>query len=112
MVKRSRIPISSLLLPLTVAFVLVVAICSALYLREANALAFTNLDNENRRMDRFAGLFKADIASAVSDLRLLATGDGLHTWLNSGLPADFERAQRRAIFFSKDNPDYDKLRFI
>ncbi len=112
MLKRSRIPISSLLLSLTIAFVLVVAICSALYLREANQIAFTNLDNENRRMDRFSGLFRADIAAAVSDLRLLATGDGLHSWLNTGLPADFERAQRRAVFFSKDNPDYDQLRFI
>ena len=112
MLKRSRIPISSLLLPLTVAFILVAAICSALYLREANGIAFTNLDNENRRMDRFSGLFKSDIAAAVSDLRLLSTGDGLHTWLNTGLPADFERAELRAVFFSKDNPDYDKLRFI
>ena len=57
MFKRSRISWSSLLLPLIVAMVLVVGICSALYLREANQIAFTSLDNENRRLDRFTGLF-------------------------------------------------------
>jgi PAS domain S-box-containing protein len=112
MLRRSRIPISSILLPLTVAFVLVVAVCSALYLREANQIAFTNLDNENRRMDRFSGLFRSDIGAAVSDLRLLATGDGLLTYLAEGKQDDFDRAVRRAVFFSKDNPDYDQLRYI
>jgi PAS domain S-box-containing protein len=112
MSKRSRIPISSILLPLTIAYVMVIGFCSVLYLREANQVASLNLDNENRRMDRFAGLFKADIGGAVSDLRLLATGDGLQTYLISGSPVDFARAERRAVFFSKDNPDYDQLRFI
>ena len=88
MLKRSRIPISSLLLPLTVAFILVVGFCSALYLREANQIALLNLDNENRRMDRFAGLFRADIGEAVSDLRQLSTGDGLQLYLLSGKPED------------------------
>jgi PAS domain S-box-containing protein len=110
--QRSRIPVSSLLLPLTVASILVLGVCSMLYLREAKQIAFTNLDNENRRMDRFAGLFRTDIGDAVSDLRLLATGDGLETYLSSGQSADYTRAVRRAVFFSKDNPDYDQLRFI
>ena len=112
MFKRSRISWSSLLLPLTISTILVVGVCSALYLREADQIASTALDNESRRMDRFSGLFRTDVESAVSDLRLLATGDGLQAYLLSGSKADLDRAVRRAVFFSKDNPDYDKLRFI
>jgi hypothetical protein len=110
--KRSRIPLSSLFLPLAVAAVLVVGICSVLYLREANQVALSTLDNESRRVERFSGLFRNDIGDAVSDLRLLATGDGLQTYLATGQPADLDRAERRAIFFSKDNLDYDQLRFL
>jgi PAS domain S-box-containing protein len=110
--KRSRIPLSSLFLPLAVAAVLVLGICSILYLREANQVAFSTLDNESRRVERFSGLFRNDIGDAVSDLRLLATGDGLQTYLASGQPADLSRAERRAVFFSKDDLDYDQLRFL
>jgi PAS domain S-box-containing protein len=110
--QRPRIPWASLLLPLTIALVFVIGICSALYLREANQIAFTTLDNESRRMDRFVGLFHSDIGEGVSDLRLLATGDGLQDYLLNGQAADLARAERRAVYFSKDNPDYDKVRFI
>jgi PAS domain S-box-containing protein len=112
MFRPQRISFSNLLVPLTVATVLVLGICSALYLREADQIAYTALDNENRRMERFAGLFRNDIGGAVTDLRLLASGDGFQDFLRTGSPADLDRATRRAIFFSKDNPDYDQIRYI
>jgi PAS domain S-box-containing protein len=112
MFQRSHIAWSTLLMPLTIATVLVLVVCSALYLREADQIQFTTLDNENRRMERFTGLFSRDIDSTVSDLRLLASGDGLQTYLMTGQPADLERAVHRAVFFSKDNPDYDQLRYL
>ena len=67
MFTRSRTSWSTILVPLTAALVIVVAICSALYLREANQIANTALDNENRRMERFTGLFANDISAAVSE---------------------------------------------
>jgi len=112
MFKSQRISITNLLAPLILAILFVLGICSALYLREANQIASTTLDNENRRMDRFAGFFRNDIGTAVKDLRLLASGDGFQTYLVSGQQADKDRAVRRALFFSKDNPDYDKIRYI
>ena len=112
MFKRSRISWWALLLPLTISTILVVAVCSLLYWREARQIAFTTLDNENRRMERFCGLFRNEVGTAVSDLRLLASGDGLERYLLSGNKEDFDRAVHRAVFFSKDNPDYDKLRFL
>ncbi len=107
-----RISLSNLLAPLIISILFVLTICSALYLREADQIAATALDNENHRMDRFAGLFRNDVGAVVSDLRLLVSGDGLQTYLISGQPTDLDRAVRRAAFFSKDNPDYDQIRYL
>jgi PAS domain S-box-containing protein len=97
---------------LALALVGVVAVCYALYFREALQIEYNNLDLENRRTDRFGSLFKTDVSSVVGDLRLLGAGDGLTSYLATGTPADLERAIRRAVYFSKDNPDYDQLRYI
>jgi PAS domain S-box-containing protein len=112
MFRFTRLSWSSLLVPLALALVLAAAICSGLYLREADQIQATSLDNENRRMDRFTGLFRNDIGGAVSDLRVLITGDGFVDYLETGKPSDLERAARRAVFFSKDNSDYDQIRYI
>jgi PAS domain S-box-containing protein len=112
MFTHQRTSLSNLLGSLIIAMLFVLGVCSPLYLREANQIAYTALDNENRRMDRFTGLFRNDIDSAVSDLRLLTSGDALQAYLLSGQPADRNRAVERALFFSKDNPDYDQVRYL
>ncbi len=112
MFKRSRTPWSAILVPVTLSLVIVTAICSALYLREAGQIEGNILDRELRRMEIFQGLFDRDINSAVADLRLLATGDGLQAYLSSGQPGDLDRAVRRALFFSLENPDYDQIRYL
>jgi PAS domain S-box-containing protein len=112
MFSRPRISWSQLLVPLTLALIIVMAICSALYLREADQIAGTTLDNEGHRMERFTSLFRDDIVAAVKDLRLLSTGDGLQAYLATGRPADLDRAVHRAVFFSTENPDYDKIRYL
>jgi PAS domain S-box-containing protein len=112
MFKRFRISWSTLLAPLTIATLLVLGICSALYLPLANEAEFTTLDNESRRVERFVDLFAGDVNSAVRDLRLLASGDSLQSYLATGQPADLERAVHRAVFFSRDNPDYDQIRYL
>ena len=112
MFNRSRISWWALLLPLTISTILVVTICSLLYWREARQIESTALDNESRRVDRFSGLFRADVNSAVSDLRLLATGDALQTYLLLGDQKEYDRAVRRAIFFARDSADYDQLAYL
>jgi PAS domain S-box-containing protein len=97
---------------LAVAVVLVLGVCYAFYLREARDIASNSLDLETRRMDRFTGLFANDIGNSIRDLRLLVSGDGFQDYLLSGKPDDLRRAVRRAVYFSKDDLDYDKIRFI
>jgi PAS domain S-box-containing protein len=112
MFTRTRTSWSSLLIPLTIAIVIVVVICSALYLREADQIEGNLLDREQRRVEIFTGLFGRDLNDLIMDLRLLATGDSLQAYLASGQPADLDRAERRAVFFSSENPDYDQIRFL
>ena len=112
MFKRSRISWILLLFQMTIAVIVVVAICGALYLREADQVESNMLDREQRRMEIFSGLVNRDINSAVTDLRLLASGDALQTYLVTGHPDDLERAVRRAVFFSRENPDYDQIRYL
>ena len=88
------------------------AICSALYLREADEDEQNLLDRETRRCEIFSGFFRNDVNKAVTDLRLLATGDALQAYLISGQAADLARAERRATFFSTENPDYVKIRYL
>jgi PAS domain S-box-containing protein len=103
---------SNLLGALFLSIVFVFIVCGALYQREANQITTTALNNEGGRMERFAALFRSDMSNAVSDLRIMATGDGILDYLETGRPADLDRAARRAIFISKDNVDYDKIRYI
>jgi PAS domain S-box-containing protein len=100
------------LLMLVVAGALVLTACYAFYYRDAHDITTNALDLETRRMDRYSGLFAHDIADSITDLRLLSTGDGFQTYLATGQADDLARAVRRAVYFSKDNPDYDQLRYI
>jgi len=94
------------------ALTVVAAICGALYLQDANQIAQGNLDREYRRMEIFSGLFGRDVSSVVSDLRQMSTGDSLQAYLTTGQQADLERAVNRAVFFSRENADYDQIRFL
>jgi PAS domain S-box-containing protein len=108
----TRRSLSGLLFPLTAALILVLIICGALYLREAAQIQSNMLDRESRRTEILANLFGNDVNSAVDELRLLATGDALQSYLSTGQPADLARATHRALFFSNDNPDFDQVRFL
>ncbi len=112
MFARARNLGSSLIFPLTVSIVFVLGACGALYLREANAIASNTRDLENRRMERFASVFGDEIDKMITDLRVMASGDGFQEYLTTGQTSDYERAVHRALFFSKDNTDYDKIRYI
>ena len=107
-----RISWAKLVLPLVVANAVVLALCGALYVGLAAPIKSSNFQNDAWRLEIYKGLVKGDIAVAISDLRLLASGDALQSYLETGNPADLERAAGRAVFVSKDNPVYDKIRYL
>jgi len=102
---------SSVLIPLVASLVIVI-ICFSLYQREADPIKKGVLDREARRTEIFAHFFEQDIRSTIKDLQQLADGDGLQSYLLTGKREDLNRAMHRAWFFSRQNPDYDQVRYI
>ncbi len=112
MFHRSRISWPSLLLPLTLTIVSVIAICGALYWREASQAERGMLDREVRRVQILGDFFNSDLNSAMRDLRLLSSGDALHNYFLTGQQNELDRAVKRAVFFSQENPSYDQIRYL
>jgi PAS domain S-box-containing protein len=100
------------LLPLIPAVALVLFVCGLIYLREADHDMSNVLEREGKRVDIYGDLFRDDIASIIEDLRMLASGDGMDSYLDSNNPADINRAVERAVFVSRNNPAYDAIRYI
>jgi PAS domain S-box-containing protein len=88
---------------------LAVAICYALYLREASQMERTIRDRESIRVSTFSELFGSDFHLVAHDVLALASGDSLQQYLASGSPADLDRAAVRARFFASG---YNHVRFI
>ena len=107
-----RASLGNVLLPVLVANAIVIALCVALYFGLAAPIKSSNLETEGRRLDLYKNLVNSDVNAAIGDLRLLATGDGITDYLDTNNPERLERAIARAVFVSKDNPDYDKVRYI
>jgi PAS domain S-box-containing protein len=101
-----------MLFPLTVTWAVVTTFCVVLYLWQANQSEKNLLDREALRMVVFSRLFERDLHDVEISLRLLSTGDGLQTYLQSGNPSDLQRAIARAVYFGKQSPDFDQIRFI
>jgi PAS domain S-box-containing protein len=102
----------SSVLTLLGAVVLVALVCFSLYDRESNEIQSNLLDRESRRMEIFGHLVAEDFQSVAKDVRQFADGDGLQAYLLSGQQADLDRAIHRAWFFSRENPDYDQIRYL
>jgi len=107
-----RTSLASVLLTVLLADAIVLALCAALYFSLAAPIKSNNLEAEGRRLDLYKSIVDNDVEETVGDLRLLATGDGITEYLNTGNPAELQRAIARAVFVSKDNPDYDKVRYL
>jgi len=108
---RSSFPGSAILIPL-VASLAITVVCLSLYQREADQIKKGVLDREVNRTRIFTHFFEQDIRAAVKDLQQLVDGDGLRSYLKTGKQEDLDRAVHRAWFFSRQNPDYDKVRYI
>ncbi|HEX4141030.1 MAG TPA: PAS domain S-box protein [Candidatus Methylacidiphilales bacterium] len=107
-----RTSLANVLLPILLADAVVLAFCAALYFGLAAPIKSNNLETEGRRLDIYKNIVDSDVDGAIGDLRLLASGDGITDYLDTANPADLQRAVNRAVFVSKDNPDYDQVRYL
>ncbi len=94
------------------ALVAVLAGCWLLYLNESRRIGEQHLEREVLRVGLLAQLMRSELGPAVETLRLLADGDGLRNYLDTGSAAGLEAAARRAQFTIEGRADYDQLRFI
>jgi PAS domain S-box-containing protein len=102
---------SSTLIPL-VAGSVALGICGMLYLWQVDEIGRNQLDREARRGEILSHLLNLEFQSVGTDVALLSDGDGLRAFLDTGKPADRDRAIHRAVFFSRQRPHYDQIRFL
>jgi signal transduction histidine kinase/ActR/RegA family two-component response regulator/PAS domain-containing protein len=111
---RTRPPAAPL--GVTAALLAVLAIvlagCWLLYRLEANRISAQHADREAVRVSLLSQLMRSELVPVTDDLRFLADGDGLHSYLRTGQPEALQAAIRRARNFSVQKPIYDELRFI
>jgi PAS domain S-box-containing protein len=101
----------SILVPI-LAGLLATGLCAALYLRQAGQAEKILREREAARMGLFDQILKRNFKKTTDDLRTLATGDGLRSFLSSGQQTDLDRANQRAVFFSRNAPEFDEIRYI
>jgi PAS domain S-box-containing protein len=109
--KNRPAPDGSLLVPI-IAGCLAVILCAAFYRREAGQIASSLREREAARLNLFGQVLQRSFKNIAIDLRLLADGDGLRSYLSSGQPADLDRMIQRAAFFSSHQSDYDQIRYV
>jgi PAS domain S-box-containing protein len=102
---------ATLLLGLTTG-ALLTAVCAVLYLREAGQRETTWHEREVTRVRVFARLFGTDFQAVANDVSILASGDGLQAYLDTGRPEDLVRAERRARLTSLVRREYDQVRYL
>jgi PAS domain S-box-containing protein len=101
----------AILVPIIAGF-FVAGLCAALYWREASQIETTVREREASRLALFDQVLHRNFKATTDNLRVLAEGDGLRAFLSSGQPSDLDRAIRRAVFFSREQPDYDEIRYL
>lgn len=87
-------------------------VSTALYRRECNRVVQQQREREAVRIGMFTHFVRTDLLPVLNHARVLADGEGLRAFLQSGKPSDLERAVRRAVFFSRLQPDYDEIQYI
>src|SRR6185312_969190 len=83
-----------------------------LYCREAGQIESTLREREFSRLGLFDQVLRRSFKETEDDLRALADGDGLRAYVSSGNSADFDRAVRRAVFFTREKSDYETIRYL
>ncbi|MET0280401.1 MAG: ATP-binding protein [Steroidobacteraceae bacterium] len=97
---------------LAAALVAVALLCWLLYRIESERIATQQEQRETVRASLLAELLKSELRPVASDLRLLADGDGLRRYVETGSADALQAAVRRARFMSVGQPDYSQVRYF
>lgn len=97
---------------LLLAAALTVALCWLLYRRGTDAIAQRLHEREAVRAGLYAQIVASYLKPVAGDLRILADGDGLKSYIASGARSDLDRAIQRAVFISRLRRDYDQVRYL
>ncbi len=109
---KSRSGMSGAFVVPVVAALVAAAVCVTLYSREAGQIESTARERESSRLGLFDQVLRHTLKETTDNLRVLADGDGLRAYVTSGNSADLDRAVRRAVFFSREKTDYEKVRYL
>lgn len=90
----------------------VLAACGLLYEREAGEIAGRQQDLEVVRVNLLVQLLRSELSPAVTDVRMLASGDSFRNYLETGQAAALQAATQRALFFSRAKPLYELVRYL
>ncbi|HWD93568.1 MAG TPA: ATP-binding protein [Verrucomicrobiae bacterium] len=101
----------TILVPI-LAGVLAAGLSAGLYWREASQSEKVIREREISRLVLFDQILSRDFKETANDLRVLANGDGLNSFLSSGQQSDLDRAAKRAAFFSRQAPEYYEVRYL
>ncbi len=97
---------------LLLAIAAVLSGCWLLYWFECGRIADQQKQRENTRAGLLTLLMRSELKPLASNLRLLADGDGLRNYMETGRAEGLQAATRRAQFISTSHPDYDQVRYI
>src|SRR6185437_1457702 len=101
----------SILIPV-LAGILAAGICAGLYWREASQTEKTLCERETARTSLLSQVLSRDFKEAAGDLRMLAETENLRAFLSSGQPSYLAGATRQAVLFSREQPNYDQIRYL
>ena len=90
----------------------VTVLCGGLYRYEAQMIELRQREREAARVGLFAQHMRNELTPVLRDLRTLATGDALTDYAAGGGAQDRARAVQRAVFHSRLQPSYDKIRLV
>lgn len=97
----------------TAVFLLgILGLCYSLYRLQTASRESILTDREVARMLLFSLLFQKEIRVLSDNVISLSDGDGLRGFIERGDRVELARALRRAVFYSRQQPLYDRARFI
>jgi signal transduction histidine kinase/ActR/RegA family two-component response regulator len=94
------------------ASLLVLAICGALYLRDARQIDQANRDREVLRVGSLARFFTNEFQRVAADVRFLGEEDALQSYLATGRSAPLDAFARELLHLSRQHPEYDQIRYL
>jgi len=97
---------------MAIALAAVLLGCWLLYGHEAGQIARSETARETLRVTLLSKLSESELRPVADDLRFLADGDGLRSYLETGSPDSLRAAIRRAKFMSERKPAYDQVRYL